>query len=101
MPLLFEGDTGAANEHTRLFMAPGMGHCGGGPGLNNWDKLAPLVEWVENGAAPDFVVATHATDGQVDNERKICPYPQQAVYSGPAGGQNDPANWVQENFSCR
>ncbi|MCZ6485879.1 MAG: tannase/feruloyl esterase family alpha/beta hydrolase, partial [Acidobacteria bacterium] len=85
----------------RLFLAPGMGHCGGGPGPNTWDKLAPLVDWVENGNAPEFVVATHSTDGVVDNERPICAYPEIAVYSGPAGGGNDPANWVASNFTCQ
>jgi hypothetical protein len=39
--------------------------------------------------------------GTVENERKICPYPQHAVYTGPAGGENNPANWVQGNFTCR
>ena len=97
----FGGDMGSAHESARLFMAPGMGHCRGGPGPNAWDKLEPLVDWVENGTAPDFLVATHSTDGRVDNERKLCPYPQQAVYTGPAGGENDPANWVHGNFTCR
>ena len=97
----FNGDVNAALEKTRLFMVPGMGHCGGGPGPNTWDKLAPLVDWVENGNAPDALIATHSTDGVVDNERPICPYPQRAVYTGPAGGENDPANWVASNFTCR
>ena len=96
----FNGDLHAASERIRLFMAPGMGHCGGGPGPNRWDKLAPLVDWVENGDAPDFVVATHSTDGVVDNERRICAYPERAAYTGPAGGENDPANWVESNFTC-
>ena len=97
----FDGDGAAARERARLFMFPGMGHCGGGPGPNTWDPLAPLVEWVENGTAPDSVVAHHSTDGRVDNERRVCAYPQVARYSGPAGGENDPANWVEGNFSCR
>ena len=97
----FKGDVKAAQERVRLFMAPGMAHCGGGPGPNTWDKLAPLVDWVENGRAPDFLVATHSTDGAVDNERRICPHPQRAVYTGPAGGENNRANWVQGNFTCR
>ena len=82
-------------------MAPGMGHCGGGAGPNSWDKLTPLVDWVEHGMAPDAVIATHSTDGQVDNERPLCAAPQQARYRGPAGGQNDPANWTAANFSCQ
>ncbi len=78
----FDGDGAAARERARLFMFPGMGHCGGGPGPNTWDPLAPLVEWVENGTAPDSVVAHHSTDGRVDNERRVCAYPQVARYSG-------------------
>jgi feruloyl esterase len=97
----FAGDMDAARQHARLFMIPGMGHCRGGPGPNEWDKLAPLVEWVEKGKAPDHLVVQHRTNGVVDNERKVCAYPQQAVYTGPAGGQNDPANWVESNFTCR
>ena len=97
----FQGDLDATLDRTRLFMAPGMAHCGGGPGPNAWDKLAPLVDWVENGNAPDFVIATHSTDGVVDNQRPICVYPRQAAYTGPAGGENDPLNWVASNFTCR
>ena len=97
----FHGDLNAAREKFQLFMIPGMGHCSGGPGPNEWDKLAPLVEWVENGKAPNHVAAVHRTDdGKVDNERKVCAYPQRAVYIGPSGGENDRANWVARNFAC-
>ena len=97
----FDGDISAARERARLFMVPGMGHCRGGNGPDTWDRLAPLVDWVERGTAPDALIATHQTNGQVDNERPICAVPQRAVYTGPAGGADDPANWVQENFTCR
>ena len=97
----FQGNVEEARNHVRLFMAPGMAHCGGGVGPHAWDRLAPLVAWVENGKAPDYVVAAHRTGDKVDNERKICAYPQRAVYAGPAGGQNDPTNWVEQNFVCR
>jgi feruloyl esterase len=97
----FGGNAAAAAEKVRLFLAPGMGHCSGGAGPNDWDKLAPMVEWVENGKAPDRIVATHSTQGKVDNERPLCPYPQKAVYVGPAGRQNDRANWIAANFACR
>jgi hypothetical protein len=56
---------------------------------------------VENGNAPDYLIGEHFTNGVVDNQRKICPYPELATYTGPAGGQNDPANWVESNFACR
>ncbi len=83
-------------------MAPGMGHCDGGPGPHTWDRLQPLVDWVEQGRAPEFIVASHLRDdGAMDNERKICPEPQRDIYTGPEGGQNDPVNWVSANFSCR
>ncbi len=96
----FGGDLAAARERARLFMFPGMGHCGGGPGPNDWDPLGPLVQWVETGTAPDAVVATHSTDGRVDNERRVCAYPRVAHYTG-AGDANDPANWTAGNFTCR
>ena len=97
----FGDDLNAARDHTRLFMVPGMGHCRGGPGPNDWDKLPALVDWVENGNAPDFLVATHSTDDVVDNERPLCPYPELAVYTGPVDGENDPVNWVAGNFTCQ
>jgi hypothetical protein len=97
----FAGDARQASERVRLFMFPGMAHCGGGPGPNEWDALAPLVQWVENGAAPDSVTARHVTDGRVDNERRVCAYPEIADYTGPARGRNEPASWVAENFGCR
>jgi len=96
----FGGDGDAAREHARLLMFPGMGHCGGGPGPNDWDPLAPLVDWVERGIAPAHVVARHSTNGEVDNERRVCAYPEIAVYSGPAGGADNAANWIEGNFQC-
>ena len=97
----FHGDMSAARDRARLFMVPGMGHCRGGNGPDTWDRLRPLVDWVERGAAPDALIATHQTNGQVDNERPVCAVPQRAVYTGPVGGADNPANWVQENFACR
>jgi feruloyl esterase len=79
----------------RLFMAPGMAHCGGGTGPNNFDIQAALEQWVERGIAPDRVVATRAINGVVDRLRPLCPYPQVAVYKGE-GDTNDAAN-----FDCR
>jgi feruloyl esterase len=79
----------------RLFMAPGMAHCGGGPGPNTFDMQAALEGWVERGVAPDRIVATRAINGVVDRLRPLCPYPQIAVYKG-AGDTNDAAS-----FDCR
>ncbi|HEU4618347.1 MAG TPA: tannase/feruloyl esterase family alpha/beta hydrolase [Gammaproteobacteria bacterium] len=97
----FGGDLKKAREDARLFMLPGMEHCGGGHGPDTFDALKPLVSWVEQGVAPEDLVATHSTNGKVDNERRVCAYPDEARYVGPPGGQNDRANWVAANFECR
>jgi feruloyl esterase len=78
----------------RLFMVPGMNHCGGGEGPNAFEKLDVVVKWVEQGKAPDQVIASHSTNGQVDRTRPLCPYPQVAKYKG--SGSIDEA----ANFSC-
>jgi feruloyl esterase len=75
-------------------MVPGMGHCGGGEGPNVFDKMAVVTKWVEEGKAPDMVIASHATDGKVDRTRPLCPYPKVAKYKG--SGSTDEA----ANFSC-
>jgi feruloyl esterase len=78
----------------RLFMAPGMAHCGGGDGPNTFDMLAALEQWVERRTPPDRIVASHAMEGAVDRTRPLCPYPQVAIYNG-SGATNDAAS-----FSC-
>lgn len=97
----FAGDLALANDSARLFMVPGMGHCAGGNGPNSWDKLAPLVNWVENDSAPEQIIARHSVNDEVDNERPLCVAPKQARYFGPSGGANNPVNWIAENFVCR
>ena len=66
----------------RLFMAPGMAHCGGGDGPNQFDALAALERWVEHGQAPDSILASQSASGRVVRTRPLCPYPLVAVYSG-------------------
>lgn len=97
----FDGDAERAREKLRLFMVPGMGHCDGGPGLSDWDRLAPLVEWVEQDRPPAHIVAEHRSGGRVDNQRRLCPYPQRAVYVGPAERAGDASSWVESHFECR
>jgi feruloyl esterase len=86
---------GAASVHGayRLFMAPGMGHCGGGEGPNTFDMLTALEQWVERGQPPDRIVASHSTNGVVDRTRPLCPFPQFATYTG-SGNVTDSANFV-------
>lgn len=86
---------GAAKVHAnyRLFMVPGMNHCGGGTGTDQWDKLTVLENWVEKNQAPDQVVASRVVGGQVQRTRPLCPYPQTATYKG-TGSTDDAANFV-------
>ena len=79
----------------RLFMVPGMGHCGGGEGPSTFDMVTPLEQWVEKGQAPARVVASHSTNGKVDRTRPLCAYPQVARYTG--SGSTDEA----QSFICR
>jgi feruloyl esterase len=88
------GGLGKTYDEIRLFMVPGMNHCGGGEGPNSFDKLSAISDWVEKGKAPDRIVAAHSTQDKVDRTRPLCPYPQIARYSG--SGSIDEA----QNFSC-
>lgn len=102
----FGGDAEAAANNVRLFMVPGMGHCSdaGLGSASEWDRLAPMIDWVENGIAPDSIVATHTTsDGTIDNERVLCPWPLQPTYIGSTedDAQNLPENWIASNFECQ
>ena len=79
----------------RLFMVPGMGHCSGGPGADQFDKMAVMERWRESGIAPDQILATRVSGGSVEMTRPLCPYPQVVAYKG-SGSTNDAAN-----FTCK
>jgi feruloyl esterase len=81
------------DEWIRLFMAPGMQHCGNGPGPNQVNWMAVLERWRESGTAPDRIEASRVTNNRVDMTRPLCPYPQVAQYKG-VGSTNDAANFV-------
>lgn len=76
------GGAAAVRDFYRLFMVPGMQHCAGGPGPDKFDGLAALRQWVEQGKAPDRMVAAHLQDGRIDRTRPLCPYPQKAKWNG-------------------
>jgi feruloyl esterase len=77
----------------RLFMIPGMNHCGGGEGTSTFDMLTALEQWVEQKRAPDQIAASRTRDGKVDRTRPLCPYPQVATYKG-SGSTDEAANFV-------
>jgi feruloyl esterase len=89
------GGAGKVQDSYRLFMAPGMAHCGGGEGPNSFDMVSALEQWVEQGRAPEQIVASHATGGAVDRTRPLCPYPQVAAYKGSGSTQE------AANFACK
>src|SRR5262245_52442542 len=77
------------SDWMRLFMAPGMGHCGGGPGVNTFDSIGTLEKWVGRGIAPDQMMGK----GAQGFTRPLCPYPQYAEYKG-TGDLKNAANWA-------
>jgi feruloyl esterase len=79
-------------EFLRLFMAPGMGHCGGGIGPDRHDSMTAMVDWVEKGKAPDSMVASRVVNNLVVRTRPLCMYPQVARWSGQ-GGIDEAANF--------
>jgi hypothetical protein len=78
----------------RLFMVPGMNHCAGGIGTDQFDSMTAMIDWVEKGKAPDVLHAARVVDKKVVRTRPLCPYPQVARYSGQ--GSIDEA----ANFRC-
>ena len=93
-----------ADAQVRLFMIPGMMHCGAGIGPNDYDLFGPLDSWVESGVAPERIVATEydpramfgpAPGARVVRTRPLCPWPKVAHFDG-TGSTDDAAS-----FSCR
>ena len=85
-----------ADDSLRLYMVPGMAHCGGGLATDRFDLMTRLVDWVENGTAPGSVEARRLDDsGAVDRTRPLCPYPQQAAYNGTGDVQ------VAGSYTCK
>jgi feruloyl esterase len=85
--------TRSAKDSVRLFMVPGMGHCGGGNGTSTFDMVAALDQWVEKGKAPERITASRVREGKVDRTRPLCPWPQVASYDG-SGSVDEAANFV-------
>jgi feruloyl esterase len=101
---------GDPSDFYRVFMVPGMAHCSSGAGPNAFgngtsngpvidadhDLVKALERWVEQGVAPDKIIATHYVNnvigGTVQFQRPLCPYPQRGEYMGK-GDPNDAANF--------
>ncbi len=97
------------DSFARLYMAPGVQHCSGGPGPDTFGQMVTkaqsdpqhdltlaLERWVEQGVAPEMVIATKRQGGSSDaasRTRPLCPYPQVARYKG-SGSADDAANFT-------
>jgi feruloyl esterase len=81
----------------RLFMAPGVGHCGGGTGPQPTGTMDALIKWVEHSQKPDMLLAKK-TDGAgtVTQTRPLCTYPETAAYKGHKLDTNKASS-----FECR
>jgi feruloyl esterase len=81
-------------QFARLFLMPGAAHCGGGPSTSTIDAFSAVVNWVENGTAPDRIVGTApAATPWPGRTRPLCPFPAYAKYTG-SGSIEDQANFV-------
>lgn len=85
---------GELGDFYRLFMAPGVDHCAGGPGPQPTGEFDALVDWVENGVAPEQLEAAVVQDGETTRTRPLCLYPEAAVWNGT--GSTDEA----ASFTC-
>jgi feruloyl esterase len=81
-----------AQMSVRLFLVPGMQHCSGGPGPDQFDTLSALEAWVEQGKAPDAIAASTKPDSAAPHSLPLCPWPLQARYQG-SGALTDAASW--------
>jgi len=77
------------SDWIRLFLGPGMGHCGGGPGVNSFDSIGTLEKWVEKGVAPEQIMGIGANG----LTRPLCPYPKYSDYKG-IGDLKKAENWA-------
>lgn len=90
------GASDKVQDFARLFMVPGMSHCNGGDGPFDFKELSALEQWIEEGKAPDRIIAAHLTDStpaRPDRTRPLCPYPRVAKYKG-SGSTDEAFNFV-------
>jgi feruloyl esterase len=90
-----EGGIREVQKNVRLFLAPGMHHCAGGPGPNVFDTLTALEGWVEQGIGPDGIIAAKFVNDNpaagLLRTMPLCKFPEQAFFTG------DPTNPAQVN----
>jgi feruloyl esterase len=88
---VLKNDPGKQNQ-IRLFVNPGMGHCGGNVGCDTFEKLGTIDQWVETGKAPDQIMSSKVSGGKTIRTRPLCAYPAVAKYKG-TGDMDDAASF--------
>ena len=88
-----EGHRDKVSDFARVFVVPGFGHCNGGSGLDRFDPLTPMVNWVEKGIAPEVMITTGTNFP--GRSRPVCAYPKTAEYSGKGNAED------AQSFTCR
>ena len=83
----------SVTDFARLYMVPGMFHCGGGIGTSTFDTATPLLKWTESGTPPDRIEASRVVAGKVVRTRPLCAYPKVARYKG-TGSIDESANFT-------
>jgi feruloyl esterase len=88
------GGAEKTSQFARLYMAPGVSHCGGGAGSAPYGQFDALLSWVEGGKAPATLTAARRDQtGAITRSRPLCQYPQVAKYKG-SGSTDDAANFT-------
>ena len=87
------GGLSKVEDSYRLFVIPGVAHCGAGDGMNRSDSISVMEQWVEKGKAPDQIIASRVQDGKLTERFPLCPYPQVATYK-KTGSTDDAKNFV-------
>jgi feruloyl esterase len=87
------GSQVVADRFLRTYFVPGMHHCGGGPGPNQFDMLTAMENWVERNMTPELIVASRVVDGKTVRTRPLCAHPQVARYRG-TGNIDDAASFT-------
>lgn len=83
-------------SYIRLFLLPGVLHCGGGPGPDDIEWLTLIRDWVEHDKTPERVIMSKKKDGKTVMTRPVFPYPKVAVYGGK-GDTNLETNFIEKD----
>jgi hypothetical protein len=84
------------SSYIRLFLMPGVLHCGGGTGCDNVDWIGLIRDWVENNKAPDRVISSKVDQGKTVATRPLLPYPKVTVYSGSGDASQEKSYKVKQ-----